>query len=409
MFVACGDDDGTVGPPADNSPPALLVTHPYDNETGVAVDDSIYVILSEEVDCSSVTDTTFYIKGGVPADIHCHADTIVLIPVDDLRFDTMYEVHLAGSVADMSGNRINVNSVWIFTTESEPPGLSWRFVDVPVSSTESLNDVTYSGEAYVAVGNNGVVVRSIDGESWEKVESPAELRLYSVHWFDSMFIAVGEGEFIMTSPDGLDWTVRRQGHPARTICDVVSTGERYLAVGGHFNQLAQLLPDARTSDDAVEWQHVDLDFDGWLGDVIWTGLRFVAVGGEDYDRFTIWTSEDGQQWSKVYATSGFHFYESICQSDKLIVACGGIGQKVLISTDGIYWMPQPQSHLSGVWDVEWTGELFVAVGNSGGIITSPDGLNWTRRQSGVSQSLNGVWGSRERIIAVGGNKAVVSP
>ena len=47
------------------------------------------------------------------------------------------------------------------------------------------------------------------------------------------------------------------------------------------------------------------------------------------------------------------------------------------------------------------GQSFVSVGNSGTILTSPDGNSWTERTSGTSKYLRGVTYGNELFVTVG--------
>ncbi|CAK0765215.1 hypothetical protein CCP4SC76_4290001 [Gammaproteobacteria bacterium] len=51
--------------------------------------------------------------------------------------------------------------------------------------------------------------------------------------------------------------------------------------------------------------------------------------------------------------------------------------------------------------VAWNGYQFVAVGNSGTLLTSPNGMNWTRRDSGTPNGLTGVSWNGNQFLAVG--------
>ena len=54
--------------------------------------------------------------------------------------------------------------------------------------------------------------------------------------------------------------------------------------------------------------------------------------------------------------------------------------------------------------------LFVAVGDGGVILTSPDGVNWTARVSGTYNSLFGVTYGNGTFVAVGdGGTILTSP
>jgi hypothetical protein len=67
--------------------------------------------------------------------------------------------------------------------------------------------------------------------------------------------------------------------------------------------------------------------------------------------------------------------------------------------------PYPTPHwLNGV---TWTGSQLVAVGNSGTILTSLDGINWTNRYSGVACNLRGVASSGNFLVAVGDSGCVL--
>ena len=52
--------------------------------------------------------------------------------------------------------------------------------------------------------------------------------------------------------------------------------------------------------------------------------------------------------------------------------------------------------------------IFVAVGASGTILTSPDGITWTARTSGTTNILYGVTWSGTQFVAVGGSGTIVT-
>src|SRR4051812_6792240 len=52
--------------------------------------------------------------------------------------------------------------------------------------------------------------------------------------------------------------------------------------------------------------------------------------------------------------------------------------------------------------VAWTGAQLVAVGDSGTILTSPDGITWTNRSSGTDQGLSSITWTGTQLVAVGG-------
>ena len=60
----------------------------------------------------------------------------------------------------------------------------------------------------------------------------------------------------------------------------------------------------------------------------------------------------------------------------------------------------------GLDAVTWAGSLLVAVGSSGRVATSPDGVNWTARESGTQVNLESVAASPQAIVATGSYPSV---
>lgn len=60
--------------------------------------------------------------------------------------------------------------------------------------------------------------------------------------------------------------------------------------------------------------------------------------------------------------------------------------------------PLPQANL--LIDVGYADHLWVAVGSNGTITTSPDGINWTPRASGVAGTVSGISHSKGQWVAV---------
>ncbi len=74
---------------------------------------------------------------------------------------------------------------------------------------------------------------------------------------------------------------------------------------------------------------------------------------------------------------------------------------MLTSPDGISWALRSSGVTDEVGGVAWSGSLFVAVLNTGGILTSPDGITWTPRPSGSSARLLAVTWTGVQFVVVG--------
>jgi len=71
------------------------------------------------------------------------------------------------------------------------------------------------------------------------------------------------------------------------------------------------------------------------------------------------------------------------------VSVGNSGT-ILTSSDGISWTKRTSGKGEYLKGVTYGNGLFVTDGNSGTILTSPDGNSWTKRTSGTSKYLRGV-------------------
>jgi photosystem II stability/assembly factor-like uncharacterized protein len=91
----------------------------------------------------------------------------------------------------------------------------------------------------------------------------------------------------------------------------------------------------------------------------------------------------------------------VTYGNNIFVAVGDNGT-ILTSTDGVSWTRRTSPTTQGLYSVTYGNGLFVAVGNNGTILTSTDGVNWTQRTSGTSNDLYGVTYGNGIFVAVGG-------
>ncbi len=94
------------------------------------------------------------------------------------------------------------------------------------------------------------------------------------------------------------------------------------------------------------------------------------------------------------------FPRSVASSNSQFVAVGNPGA-ILTSPDGITWTSRNSGTSEFMIGVTWSGTQFVVVGGNGTILTSLDGVTWTPRIAGTSQNLVGVAWSGSAFAAVG--------
>ncbi len=119
----------------------------------------------------------------------------------------------------------------------------------------------------------------------------------------------------------------------------------------------------------------------------------------------------------IARTSGVRanaFLYSVILADNQLVAVGGDGDVgggsiILTSPDGITWTKRSPSLPAGIFfnSVAWTGNQLVAMGTPDTILTSPNGVTWTKRSSAVG--LRSVTWTGNQFVAVGygGNGSIV--
>ena len=74
-------------------------------------------------------------------------------------------------------------------------------------------------------------------------------------------------------------------------------------------------------------------------------------------------------------------------SSGLFVAVGNSGT-LLTSSDGTSWTSRTSGSSENLWNSYYGNSTFVTVGNKGTILTSSDGITWTSRTSGTTEIIN---------------------
>ena len=123
----------------------------------------------------------------------------------------------------------------------------------PRAATSLLLDVARAGEAFVAVGERGHVLRSDDGQQWTQVPLPVRATLTAVHFADASHgWAVGHDAVIVASADGgRSWTLQNL-EPARgaPLLDVLFVDARRGWAVGNFGLFLA------TDDGGATWTPV---------------------------------------------------------------------------------------------------------------------------------------------------------
>lgn len=138
---------------------------------------------------------------------------------------------------------------------------------------------------YVAVGNEGTVIRSTNGQTWSlPIITLANRTLTAVYHNDGVWIAVGEGGQIITSTDdGLTWSLDNTT-TGLNLYDVYYAGQ-WIIVGQKGNVWLKAQNDAN-------WKRYSTGITDTLRGVAFVNNQYVIVG----DRGSIAYSVDATKW-----------------------------------------------------------------------------------------------------------------
>ena len=262
------------------------------------------------------------------------------------------------------------------------------------STNNDWRAVCYGNGLFVAVASSGSgnrVMTSPDGINWTIRTSAANNEWRGVCFGDGLFVAVattGSGNRVMTSPDGINWTIRTSAADLewRSVC----YGEGLfvaVASSGTGNRVM-------TSPNGIDWTIRSSAADNnWYsvcsGYDIDENFLFIAVATSG--TYRIMTSPDGIAWTSRTNPAAIMYY-AICygfspSNDPLYVAVAGSGSgnRVMTSPDGLTWTSRDSAGDFNWVSVCYGDHLFVAVASTGAgnrVMTSPDGVNWTLRASG---------------------------
>jgi hypothetical protein len=270
--------------------------------------------------------------------------------------------------------------------------------------------------AMVGKGSPNKVAYSDDGIDWIVSTSPANQPFYDVTWCVelAMYVAVGIGTKVLTSPDGVTWTANTAVFGTWRGVAYSDTLNIFVAVGEG---------SAMSSPDAVTWTDRTTGFIGGmdLRKVVWVPplAMFVAVASTNGSPSNVMTSTDGTTWTQRTSVSTSTWYSVAWSPELAILAATGLGgfpptPQFMYSTDGINWSAGTVTDGNEFWGhaVEWSPELRIFFAAQEGVFafqcaTSEDGMNWNVVSPNCSQDIiNDVtWSAAaERFLLVADNE-----
>ncbi|MGE3311076.1 MAG: hypothetical protein AB7O66_13995 [Limisphaerales bacterium] len=269
---------------------------------------------------------------------------------------------------------------------------TWIPATSPVATL--LHDVAFGTNRFVAVGDNGVTLRSDDGSNWTQVDSGVADRLYGVTYGRGVFVTVGSGGRILISTDGLGWLPSKVTTAA--LNDVALLNGRFIAVGAQNTILVS--ENGRFWESKTETGSAIFNALGGLGGIL------IAVG----DLGTVWTSLDATTWVPG-GVGGFPSLQDIAWFRDEYVVLAGSGAAIYRSSSGTDWRPTPNGTATRQTALARGLNTLVSVGFDQTVFSSSDGTTWSERHRGTpNRTLRGVAYGAGRFVAVGDEGAILS-
>lgn len=251
--------------------------------------------------------------------------------------------------------------------------------------TPTVQDITYGGDQFVAVGGHGTILTSTNGETWIQPPVGTLYGLKSVVWGGGRFVAVGDT--ILTSTDAVSWSeIDRRVGTENTVQGLAYGGGRFVGVGIDTEEVGAFL----TSADGLNWVHGSFNQPIPFMDVAYGNGLFVAVGYTPYwaGHGVAFTSPDGITWAECQLPVTNRVVD-VCFGGGRFVAVAPRGEfddpsnegHILTSADGIHWFTGPQVTGAGRGVLVYGSGQFVAAGRYGGVMSSPDGVHWTAHEA----------------------------
>jgi hypothetical protein len=250
-------------------------------------------------------------------------------------------------------------------TNVSPPGVTaWtQATSIPNAFVNDLSAVMFSGSLFIALGTDGSILTSSDGNTWTAAPSvpsggAAGPRMNSIAFGlvsgATIYVAVGDGGSIFTSADLMTWAPAAS-NTTNHLYNVSFPNGTFVATGASGTLL--------TSTDAMTWVAQNSNTSTALRGATYgtgsAGAYYVVVG----DSSTIVTSTNLTSWNLITPPPLSQDLRAIRFGSRF-VAVGQVGM-VAYSDDAINWATTSSGSAADLAAVIFTPAMYLAVGASG--------------------------------------------
>lgn len=361
----------------------------------------------------SLTNTTdIECKSDQPHAIEFPLDTTLLCSVRQVAhsvdggFSWSAPVTVFTDLSDTIQSAVWMGTQWVVVATTHiatsADGVSWRIAPAPVSQPKSIA-WNASAHTLVVVGRDGVASSS-DGVFWISLGKLGMDVGESVSWNGGKWVVYGTlstQSVLVESPDAMWWSAPQNTVFPATFSPIIYNQTQYLCIDGSAN--------LTTSPDGVTWFTGTSPFQTHTA-VAWnastTGVTRIqplclALGSST--NHTMAVSVDGIFWNGLGKQVLSDVANDAVWTGQFWVAVGssasGTGAWCARSMDGLNWQGSPDRVFAEGVCVAWNGAVVLAVGNTGNIAVSVDGLEW-EHVYGLTVSTNAkvIWTGRQWAI-----------
>ncbi len=246
----------------------------------------------------------------------------------------------------------------------------------PIHRTDRYHAVARMGSGVVVVGNQGVIVRSLDnGETWKRVVLPDWPALIDVQACpNGTFVALAFAPTVFVSTDnGATWTRRSIPTSESPQAMTCAPDNRIWVVGAFTTRW--------TSADAGQtWVESTNDEDALLTTVQFFDADNGVITGEFGT--VMKTRDGGESWETLPQLVDEFYPQAAYFSDPQTGWISGLGGVILHTSDGgETWSEQETETVVPLYGLEQVGNTLYAVGGEGTLLRL-DGTRWRRVEHG---------------------------
>lgn len=268
---------------------------------------------------------------------------------------------------------VSPGGIWVAGADSSSAmyrsidnGTTWSSASTTANMSRTYGSA-YGGSVFVAADNalsGNDVASSADGLTWTS-RSSALAENFRIRHNDGYFVIgadTSSGGIILASPDGVNWTVNPQGVAGASAVNcgiyVASLGRTFASGSGTSDKYVNAVPTSATA-----WTGTSFGLPTTVYDVCWspTLSRAVVVGSGG-----MYSSQDLITWSLRQSATDMYGV-SWCETQ--FVAVGSTG-KIFTSTDGITWVSRTSGTTSALYGVDHLNGVILATGSAGTVLRS---------------------------------------